>query len=781
MGIEINQELHKNFIDFSYEANSQRAFPSALDGLKPGQRACLWEFYSKGYSSNKPHVKSAKVSGGVIADYWPHGDTAIYETFARMSQPWINNIPEVDWHGGNGSIIGGPECAHQRYTEARLSKASEVGFFSNIKKDTVDMILNFSEDKEWPSVFPAIFPRLFVNGSQGIGVTIANDWVPNNLGEFVEKVKQFLSTGDITYDNIYPDFPTGGIIINKNEIAEIYKTGKGRVVLRGKTSIDKNNILIHSLPYQVYVEPFIDSIVELIKKGELTGIEDIRNKCDKKNFLIEIECNENPSVILNKLISATNLQKIYNPNQWALVSKVPQLLNLKDYIQLYTNHNLECIRKEYQYDLNKATDKLEITEGLIKAIENIDNIIKIIKQSESVEKAKENLIQKYNFTINQAKAIVEMKLGKLAHLEGIELLQEKEKLEKIICNCITFLNSVNKQNEEFLKRLEDFNKEFGYKRKTEVIQLSTSKEEKEIEFVEPEECVVIMSESGLIKRVPTSSFKIQKRNGKGIKTQDDIPAATIKTNTIDNLMIFTNQGKVYRLLVNDIPVGTNSTKGQPVNSLISMEPNEKPTTIYSIFRDTDAKFVLFTTKNGLVKKTSLEEYLKTKKKTGIAAITIKENDKLASVTLIKDENLLLITKNGIVIRFNSNEITPTSRTTSGVKGISLDKNDEIVTILPIRNSNDNLALFTKNGLGKKIKLSEFPLQKRGGKGLLSYKIDDTVGEITGAILISDEDNILTIGNTNSICISAIDIPLASRNSIGNQIIKDNNILSVSKI
>lgn len=781
MGIEINQELHKNFIDFSYEANSQRAFPSALDGLKPGQRACLWEFYSKGYSSNKPHVKSAKVSGGVIADYWPHGDTAIYETFARMSQPWINNIPEVDWHGGNGSIIGGPECAHQRYTEARLSKASEVGFFSNIKKDTVDMILNFSEDKEWPSVFPAIFPRLFVNGSQGIGVTIANDWVPNNLGEFVEKIKQFLSTGDITYDNIYPDFPTGGIIINKNEIAEIYKTGKGRVVLRGKTSIDKNNILIHSLPYQVYVEPFIDSIVELIKKGELTGIEDIRNKCDKKNFLIEIECNENPSIILNKLISATNLQKIYNPNQWALVSKVPQLLNLKDYIQLYTNHNLECIRKEYQYDLNKAKDKLEITEGLIKAIENIDNIIKIIKQSENVEKAKENLIQRYDFTVNQAKAIVEMKLGKLAHLEGIELLQEKEKLEKIICNCITFLNSVDKQNEEFLKRLEDFNKEFGYKRKTEVIQLSTSKEEKEIEFVAPEECVVIMSESGLIKRVPTSSFKIQKRNGKGIKTQDDIPAATIKTNTIDNLMIFTNQGKVYRLLVNDIPVGTNSTKGQPVNSLISMEPNEKPTTIYSIYRDTDAQFVLFTTKNGLVKKTSLEEYLKTKKKTGIAAITIKENDKLASVTLIKDENLLLITKNGIVIRFNSNEITPTSRTTSGVKGISLDKNDEIVTILPIRNLNDNLALFTKNGLGKKIKLSEFPLQKRGGKGLLSYKIDDTVGEITGAILISDKDNILTIGNTNSICISAIDIPLASRNSIGNQIIKDNNILSVSKI
>lgn len=783
MGIDIRDELHQNFIDFSYEANSQRAFPSALDGLKPGQRACLWEFFSKGYASNKPHVKSAKISGGVIANWWPHGDTAIYETFARMSQPWINNIPEVNWHGNNGSQISGPECASARYTEARLSKASEDGFFGNIKKNTVDMVLNFTEDDEWPSVFPAIFPRLYVNGSQGIGMTIANVWVPGNLNEFENKVKQYLKTGDITYEDIYPDFPTGGIIINKDELSAIYKTGKGRVILRGKTSIEKNSIFIHELPYQVYVEAFIEDIKTLVNKEELTGVKDIYNKSDKKKLLIEIECETSPLVVLNKLFSLTDLQKTYNPNQYALIGKVPQLLTLKDYIEVYVNHNIDCIKREYQFDLDKAKNRLEIVEGLLKAIEHIDEIIKLIKGSESAAAARVNLMSKYNFTETQAKAIVDMKLGRLAHLEGIELNKEKDDLNNTVEKCLTFLNDKSIQQNEFLTRLASFVNKYGWTRRTEIINAmpSKNKEDKEIEFVEPEKCVVVMTEGGSIKRVPSSNFRTQKRNGKGVKTQDDITSAVIRTNTIDSLMIFTDKGKMYRLLVNDIPVGTNTAKGQSVKSLVAMDPDENPQVIYSIYRDTDAKYVLFTTKNGMIKKTALDEYVKTKKKTGIAAINLKDGDSLAAVSLVKDEDLILLSTGGMGIKFNSMEVSATSRATTGVKGMSLKTDDTIAAVLPIRNAFDKLAIFVESGVAKKIDLSDFITQHRGGKGLICYKPTDITGEVRAAALVSDEDNLLICGDTNSICVSAKEIPLLSRTSVGNQILKGSKIVSVSKV
>lgn len=785
MGINICDELHQNFIDFSYEANSQRAFPSALDGLKPGQRACLWEFFTKGYTSTKPHVKSAKVAGGVIASWWPHGDTAIYETFARMSQPWINNIPEVDWHGNNGSQIAGPECASSRYTEARLSKAVEDGFFSNIKKDVVDMIPNFTEDDEWPNVLPAIFPRLFVNGSQGIGMTIANTWVPGNLKEFKEKVEEYISTGEITFDNIYPDFPTGGIIINKSELSDIYKTGKGKVILRGKTSIENNSILISELPYQVYAEEFIDSIKELVNKEELTGIKDIYNKSDKKHLLIEIECDGSPNVVLNKLFLTTDLQKTFSPNQYAIISKVPQLMNLKDYIQVYVNHNIECINREYKYDLDKAKNRLEIVEGLLQAIAHIDDIIVLIKKSESAIAARENLIKKYSFTENQAKAIVDMKLGRLAHLEGVELEKEKDDLNNIIEKCIVFLSDPLLQNSEFLTRLSDFVKKYGWDRRTEVINnmpSAKSKEEKEIQFVEPEKCVVVMTESGYIKRVPITSFRTQKPNGRGIKTQDDITTDVIRTNTVDSLMVFSNKGKMYRLLVDNIPEGTNVSKGVLVRSLVGMEDDENPQIIYSIYKDNEAKYVLFTTKNGLIKKTALEEYIKTRKKTGISAITLKEDDELVAVSLVTNEDLIILTKQGMSIRFNVDEVGATSRATAGVKGIDLKDGDEVVDCVPIRDKNDALALFLSDGLGKKVRLTDFISQHRGGKGVMCFKPAITAkAPLVAAALVSDEDILLVCGNNSSICVSAKDIPLLGRPSNGNKILKENKITSVSKV
>lgn len=780
--ININKELSQNFLDFSYEANCQRAFADARDGLKPGQRACLWEMYSKGYTSNKPHVKSAKISGGTTASWWPHGTTAIYDTFARMSQPWINNIPEIDWHGANGSIQISGEPAADRYTEARLAKSTEEGMFFGLNKNNVPMKLNFSEDAEWPVVLPAIYPRLMINGCQGIGSTIANVWLPHNCNELMSIITKYITTGNLNYNNLAPDFPTGGIIVNKNELKPIYETGKGKVILRAKTSVEDNKILITEVPYQVYIEPLIEDIKKLIIDGKITGISDVINKSDRKRLLIEIECEESPKRVLDNLFKLTDLQKSYSANQYALVGKTPELLTLKSYLDVYIEHNLDCILKENQFDYNKAQKRKEIVEGLLKALEDIDNIINVIKKSDSSANAVLNLQSQYDFTENQAKAIVDMKLGRLAKLESIELNKEKTELEEKIVNALNVINNIDKRKEIFISRLQNFTKKYGMTRRTELTQISEPKDgEKEIANVEPEKCIVVLTESGYIKRMPTASFRAQRRNTKGVKTQDDITSMTIRTNTIDNLMIFSTKGKMYRLLVDDIPVGNNTTKGTAIKSLVEMEADEQPTVIYSIYRDTDAKFVVFVTKNGIIKKTTLDEYLKTKKKSGIAAITLKENDELVSVFLAKDEDVIIATKDGYCIRIDSKTITPSGRTTMGLKGITLRADDYVIGAAVVRHTTDNLALFSENGLGKRINLSELPTQLRGGKGLMCYKSSDTSGNLNNIALIEDSDNLLISGNKTNLCISASEIPLLSRNSLGNIIIKGSKILSVSKV
>lgn len=782
--IDLCDELGQNFINFAYEANSQRAFPDARDGLKPGQRACLWEMYEKGYISSKPHVKSAKISGGVIASWWPHSDSSIYDTFTRMSQNWINNTPEVDWHGANGNQIIGPEAAASRYTEARLSKLAEDGLLMGIKKKNVPMVLNFSEDAEWPTVFPAILPRLLTNGSQGIGLTIANCWLPHSLESSAKVLINYIETGEVDYNNFYPSFPSGGIIINKDDIHNIYETGKGSVILRGKTEIKGNSIFITELPYQVYVEPYIDSIKNLILKDTLVGIEEVLNCSDKKNGLcIEVVCSDAPKRVLANLYAKTDLQKTFHANQWALVGKTPKLLTLKDYCEIYLNHNIECYIRELNFDLEKYSHRKHIVDGLLIALEDLDNVISLIKNSQNAADAKEKLIAKYHIDEIQAKSILGMKLSSLAKLEKLNLETERKELVNNIDNINNILSSKDKQKEEIKLRLSNLANKYKNSNKTEVIQVINPKENenKEIEFVEPEKCVVILTEGGLIKRIPAANFRNQKRNGKGIKTQNDITQAVIRTNTIDNLMIFTNKGKMYRLLVDNIPVGTNVSQGQSIKSLVEMGIDESPEVIYSIYRETDAKYVLFVSKKGLVKKTSLDEYTKTKKKSGLIATTIREGDDLAAVSLIKDEQLILITHKGMCIRIKSSDFAPSSRASSGIKGITLGKDDYIVAALPIRDEEDQLAIFSSNGLSKKFSLSEILPQSRGGKGLICYKPTAVTGDVAAAALVEDNDNILILGDKSSIYISASEIPSLSRASIGNQVIKDNKILSVSKV
>lgn len=776
---ELIEELSQNFIDFSYEANSQRAFADARDGLKPGQRACLWEMFDKGYTSGKPHVKSAKISGGVIANWWPHGDTAIYDTFARMSQPWINNMPEVAWHGNNGSVQISGEPAHQRYTEARLSKMAEEGLLHNMKTHNVPMKMNFSEDMEWPEVFPALIPRLMINGCQGIGSTIANVWLPHSLDDLYPIIVEYARYGTITA-KIAPSFPSGGVIINKDELDKIYTTGKGKCVVRAKAEIEDNHILITEIPYQVYVEPLVEQIKKLVADGTIEGIDDIYNKSDKKRLLIDIECDGNPGSVLRKLYKETDLQKSYSANQFALVGKTPRLLNLQQYLDLYIHHNYECIIRQYQYELNKAVDRREIVEGLLIALDDIDAVITVIRASESAKDAVKNLWEKFPLNERQAKAIVDMKLGRLAHLERIELHDELGELKKKIDYCQMVIESEDAQRNLFLADLADFVKKYPDPRRTAVTQVTEKAMAKEIVNVEPEKCVVVFTESGMIKRVPSTSFKVQKRNGAGVKTQDGIVKATIRTNTIDSLLVFSSKGKMYRIIVDDIPVGTNASKGVSIQTLVDMDNDEQATLIYSMYYETDAQYVFFATKNGTVKKTALEEYLKTKKKNGIAAINLRENDALAAVTLMKDEQLLLITKKGMGIRIKSTDIAPSSRATIGIKGINLADGDEVIAALPIRDTNDQVAVFTKNGLGKRMKLTEFMTQTRGGKGVICYKPSGSTGDVVAATLVNDEDTLLVIGSPKAICISAKDISVLGRPSTGVQIIKG-TINAVSKI
>ena len=703
-------------------------------------------------------------------------DSSIYGALVRLSQPWVMRYPLIDFHGSNGNIDGDGPAAY-RYTEARLSKFTEEGLLAGIKKKNVDFIPNYSETKDEPVTLPAIFPNLLCNPNAGIGVAMACSWACHNLNEVADAIYAYMDGEEPMLPG--PDFPTGGLIINKNDIPNIMRTGHGSVKIRGKYNIEGNNIVFYEIPYGVGTEALMNQIGEAADSEKIKGIVDIRNESNKKGYRLVIECDKKASAltIVNKLFAETNLQTSFSYNQVALIDKTPTELNLKDCIKIYIEHNLECIKKEAQFDLEKASKRYEVVEGLLRALEDIDNIIALIKSSDNSKHAEQNLIEKYNFTENQAKAICAMKLGSLAKLEAVELNTEKADLAKIISDKNILINEESARLSELRTRLMAFVAKYGDPRRTELAQIEVPKEEKEIEYVEPEKCVVVMTESGLIKRVPTTSFRTQNRNTKGVKTQDDITNAVIRTNTIDNLMIFTNKGKMYRLLVDNIPVGTNKSQGVPINSLVSMDGDEIATTMYSLYRDTDAKYVLFITETGLVKKTALEEFTKTKKKTGIAAIKIKEGDKLASVSLIKDEDIILLTKNGQGIRFKSSEINPSGRVAMGVKGITLKPEDKVVAGLVVRHDTDDLAIFAENGLAKKIKLTELVSQKRAGKGVIVYKNNN----IASATLITSGDRILVCGTKTSLCVAADDIPEMGRTSIGNQIIKGSQVLSVSKV
>ena len=776
---DITNELHRNFIEYAVAVNTDRSIPNAKDGLKPVAKRILWGAEDKTKCvSSKPHVKAAKLVGDIMGTYHPHGDSSIYGALVRLSQNWVMRYPLIDFHGNNGNIIGdGP--AHMRYTECRLSKLAEDGLLQGTKKNNVDFIANYDETTEEPVSLPSIFPNLLCNPNSGIGVAMACSWAPHNLGEVAVAINQYLSGEEPMLPG--PDFPTGGIIINQKEIPAIMRTGHGSVKVRGKFEIDKQKIIFTEIPYGTSVEGLMTEIGEVSDAKEIEGIDNIRDESNKKGVRIVIECDKgiNPASIVNKLFAKTNLQSSFSYNQVALVDKVPTELNLKDCIKIYVDHNIDCITRETKFDLDKAVDRLEIVNGLLRALEDIDNIITLIKSSENATAAKENLIKKYQFTENQAKAILAMRLSSLAKLEKVELEQEAKELENKIKDLKDILANENRQKDILKSRLADLVKKYGDARRTELTHIEIKPEDKIIEEVTPEDCVVILSQTGDIKRIPKNSFKVQRKNGKGVKTKDDVIMSTISTNTIDNLLLFTKKGKMFKIIVDEVPVGTNASKGAHVGTLINMDQDDEVIAITSLARSNTAKYVVFFTKQGLMKKTLLDEYTKVKRSTGIAAIKINDGDSIANVEFINEEDILVITKNGMSIHFESKNVNPIGRVAAGVKTIKLDENDEVVVGLPIHSDNDTVAIFSTKGYGKKTSIKEFTVQGRGGKGLVIYKPSAVYGQIAGATIISDSDTILLTGQPSSICIAATDLPLLTRTSFGNIMIKS-NISSIVK-
>ena len=776
---DIINELGTNFIEYAYAVNSDRAIPDARSGLKPVAKRILWAACEKGYTSSKPHVKSMRLVGDTMSAYHPHGDSSIYGAMIRLSQDWIMRYPLINIHGSNGNQMGdGPAAA--RYTEARLSKLAEDGLLQGLKKKNVDFIPNYDETLEEPVTLPAIFPNLLCNPNTGIGVAMACNWLPHNLKEVAQAIDDYLEGNEPMLPG--PDFPTGGVIINKNDIPGIMRTGHGSVKVRGKYKVEKNNIVFYEIPYGKTVEELLAEIGEVCDKKEIEGISEIRDESNKKGLRIVIECNKgtDPNNIANKLFSKTNLQTSISYNQVALVNKTPTELNLKQCIKIYIEHNINCLKKEVEFDLNKAKDRLHIVEGLLIALEDIDNVIALIKSSESSAAARDALIKKYSLSETQAKAILAMRLASLAKLEKIELQNEKNSLYDDIADYETLLASEELQKKEIKRRLDEIVKKYGNDRRTELAQIEIPKEEKEIAEVIPVDVVVVTTESGLIKKVPVSSFKIQRRGGTGVKSTDDAIMSAIKTNTVDYMMFFTNTGKMYRCVVDNIPDGTNAAKGMPINSLIKLEPNEKVIAVTSLHRKTLPQYAIFITKQGMFKKSFLNEYLGAKKNAGIAAIKIKEGDSVAKVSFQDDEDMIIITRKGMGIKFSTKDIGAVGRIAMGVKGIKLNEGDEVVNALPIHKTTDMVGLFTSSGMGKKIPLTDFPMQTRGGKGVICYKLGDNA-VIAGAAMISDEDNILISGNKNSICFSAKEVPAQNKTTMGNIIVKNNLVKSITKL
>lgn len=794
--INIEDEVKKSFIDYAMSVIVSRALPDVRDGLKPVHRRILYAMNNVGFTPDKPYRKSATTVGEVLGKYHPHGDSAVYDTMVRMAQDFSYRYQLIDGHGNFGSIDGDGAAA-MRYTEARMSKIA-VELLRDIDKETVDFGPNYDDSLKEPHVLPARFPNLLVNGVNGIAVGMATSIPPHNLGEVIDCVVANIDNPDIEMDEMLkhlkgPDFPTGATIMGREGIKKAYATGRGKVVVRANAEIEqmagnKSRILITEIPYQVNKAATIEKIADLVKDKKIEGISDLRDESDRTGMriVIELKRDVNANIILNQLYKHTQLQDTYSIIMLALVNGQPKVLNLKEIVKHYIDHQIDVVTRRTEFDLRKAEARAHILEGLRIALDHIDEIISIIRGSKTVPEAKQRMMERFALSELQADAIAEMRLRTLTGLERGKIEEEYLALIKDIEYYRSLLSNQYKLLMVIKDELLEVKKKYADERRT---RITASLEElNDEDFIEEHEVAVTITHFGYVKRLPADTYKSQRRGGKGITglqtREDDFVEHLFITSTHNYILFFTNKGKMYKLKTYEIPEAGRQAKGTALVNLLQLDADEKVSAVINIKDFQDGKYLIFMTKHGLVKKTELQEY-ETSRNTGITAITLLEQDELISVKLTRGTTeLITVTREGMSIRFDENDVRSMGRGTQGVKGITLDNNDSVIG-MDIIEENADLLVISENGFGKRTPLDEYRIQSRGGKGILTSKITSRTGELVGMKVVKENDEIMLI-NTSGIIIriNVNEISELGRSTQGVKVMRvddEDSIVSIAKI
>ena len=793
--VDINKEMKRCYIDYAMSVIVGRALPDVRDGLKPVHRRILYSLQELGITPDKSYRKCARIVGDVLGKYHPHGDSSVYDALVRMAQDFSMRYMLVDGHGNFGSVDG-DSAAAMRYTEARMNKIA-VEMLRDINKNTVDFVPNFDGSEKEPSVLPSRYPNLLVNGSSGIAVGMATNIPPHNLGEIIDGTVMLIDNPETTVLELMtvikgPDFPTAGIIMGKAGIRAAYETGKGKIVVRAKAEIEEENsrhrIIVTELPYQVNKAKLIENIADLVKDKKIVGISDLRDESDRQGMriVIELKKDANPNVILNLLYKHTKMQDTFGVIMLALVDNEPQVLNLKEVLTNYINFQKEIITRRTQFDLNKAQARAHILEGLRIALDHIDEVISIIRHSQTSEIAKNTLIERFNFSDKQATAILEMRLRRLTGLERGKIEEEYNELMKQI----EYLNSILASEEKLLgvikQELIEIKNKYSDERRTSIEKVVN---EIDIEdLIQEEEITITLTHSGYIKRISADTYSAQRRGGKGIQAmstkEDDFVDHIMITSTHSDVLFFTNKGRVYKLRAYEIPEAGRVAKGTNIINLISIEPDERIETVLSIKDNNQDGFLFMGTKHGIVKKTPLSDF-KNLRKNGLIAINLREGDELLKVKVTRgDANIIIVTQNGYAVRFSEKAVRPMGRAASGVRAINL-KNNDIAVCMDIAVDSEDLLIVSEFGFGKRTPISEYKIQNRGGVGLITYKISEKTGKVIGATMCNELDELMLVNSSGvAIRINVKDISTTGRSAMGVTLMRtneDQKVVAVAKI
>jgi DNA gyrase subunit A len=794
--IDIEEEMKKSYIDYAMSVIVGRALPDVRDGLKPVHRRILYAMSELGLSPDKPHRKSARIVGDVLGKYHPHGDSSVYEAMVRMAQDFSTRYLLVDGHGNFGSVDG-DSAAAMRYTEARMSKLA-IELIRDIGKETVDFTSNFDETLKEPAVMPSRYPNLLVNGSNGIAVGMATSIPPHNLNEVIDATIRMIDDEETSIEDLIkivkgPDFPTGATIMGYESIKDAYRTGQGKVTVRGNAEIEqtakgRTHIIVTEIPYQVNKARLIEKIAELVRDKKIEGISDLRDESDRTGMriVIELKRDANANVVLNKLYKHTQMQDTFSIIMIALVNGEPKILNLYEMLYHYLEHQKDVVTRRTKYDLAKAEDRAHILEGLKIALDHIDAVISLIRSSANTQEAKSRLMSEFSLSEKQSQAILDMRLQRLTGLEREKIDAEYEELimlinqyKEILANEKLLLNIIKEE-------LIEVKEAYGDERRT---AITAAADEIDMDdLIQEEDVAITLTHFGYIKRLPANTYKIQKRGGKGVAghstREEDFVEHLFTTSTHNYILFFTSLGRAYRLKAYEIPEAKRQAKGTAIVNLLQLQPNEKITAVIPIKEFENNKFLISATKLGIIKKTELSQF-DTSRKAGLIAINLREDDELISVKLTDGkQEVIMVTREGMSIRFHENDVRDMGRSAMGVKGMNISDEDYIVAMELVSEGN-NLLVVSEYGFGKRTDLDEYRIQSRGGKGIITYNTKDKTGLIVGAKVVSDEDDVMLISTDGVIIrLEVRHISKMGRNTQGVTLMRvgqDTNLVSVAKV